>query len=237
MSVGGFVANLNTDVRIGTPSIGTTIDPEDTLGLESSQTVVRVDAVWRFGDTRRHRLDFTWFDLSRDGTRNLTAEINVDGTVYPIGTVVDSKFDLAFYNVRYGYSFILDERVDLAASIGLHVTKLGLAVSAAGIGTAGDAVTAPLPVVGFRLDVALTEKWYFRSSVEALYLKYGDFEGSITDVMVAGEYRAFKNFAVGAGINAVRLKFATEGDDLGMNFRGDVKSNFVGLMLYGKVLF
>ncbi len=32
------------------------------------------------------------------GEPRLTADIDIDGTIYPIGTTVDSQFDLAFYN-------------------------------------------------------------------------------------------------------------------------------------------
>ena len=237
LGLGGFAADLSNDVRIGTPGVGAEIDVEEALGLESSETVVRVDAAYRFGSSRRHRIDFTWFDLSREATRTLTDDINIDGTIFPGGTTVDSVFDLAFYNVRYSYSFLQDDRVDFAGSVGLHVTDIGLAVSAAGIGTAGDAVTAPLPLIGARLDVALTDKWYMRSSVEVMYVELDDFKGRISDILFAAEYRAWKNFAIGAGLNAVRMSLDVDDDSSGVNFEGSFNSNFVGLLLYGKMIF
>jgi len=237
LSLGGFAASLSNDVRIGTPGVGAEIDIEEALGLESSDTVFRVDAAYRFGSSRRHRMDLTWFDLSREATKNLERDINVDGTIYPIGATVDSIFDLAFYNVRYSYSFLQDDRVDFAGSFGLHVTDIGLAVSSAGIGTAGDAATAPLPLIGARLDVALTEKWYVRSSVELMYLEYGDFSGQMSDILLATEYRAWKNFAFGAGLNAVRIGLDVDAETSGVNFVGSVDSDFVGLLLYGKMMF
>lgn len=175
LGLGGFASTLGSDVRIGKPGVGAEIDLDEALGMESSDTVFRIDAAYRFGSSRRHRLDFTWFDLSREATKTLTQDINIDGTTYPVGTTVDSEFDLAFYNVRYSYSFLQDDRVDLAGSVGLHVTDIGLTVRAPVQGTAGDSVTAPLPLIGARLDVALTEKWYARSSVEFLYLAIADF--------------------------------------------------------------
>ncbi|HKQ24849.1 MAG TPA: hypothetical protein VJT81_10450 [Burkholderiales bacterium] len=237
LSLGGFAATLGTDVRIGSPGVGAEIDLEETLGLESSQTVFRIDAAYRFGSSRRHRLDFTWFDLSREATRTLGRDINVDGTIYPVGTTVDSVYDMAFYNVRYSYSFLQDDRVDLAGTVGLHVTDLGLAVSATGIGTAGDAVTAPLPLIGVRLDVALTEKWYMRSSLELMYVELNDSKGQISDMLLAAEYRAWKNFAFGAGLNAVRMSLEVDEESPGLNFEGDFNSDFVGLLLYGKLMF
>jgi len=238
VSLGAFVADLDNSIRIGAPGVGLEFDLEDALGLKNSQTVFRLDASYRFGADNRHRLDATWFDLSRSATRTLLEEIEIGGVVYPIGTTVDSEFDLAFYNVRYGYSFIKDERIDFAGSLGLHITDVGMFINdTAGIlGEEGDRVTAPLPLIGMRLDVALTPNWYFRSSVEALYLSLGDFTGSITDTLLAGEYRAWDRFALGVGLNAVHLTLEND-NALGLDFKGRIKSDFVGLMLYGKAMF
>lgn len=238
ISGGVFVSNFDNTVRIGEPGIGLEIDLEETLGLQSSQSVFRIDSAYRFGTDNRHRVDFTWFDLSRNATRTLQQDINIGGVTYPIGTTVNSEYDFAFYNVRYAYSFIKDDRIDFAGSLGLHITQVGLFVSdsAGVIGTGGDSVTAPLPLLGVRLDVALTPKWYVRSSAEALYLSFGDFTGSITDILLAGEYRGWEHFALGVGLNAVRVQIENN-NAMGLDFNGKVQSNFTGLMLYGKAMF
>jgi len=238
LSVGAFVADLDNTIRIGAPGVGLEFDLESALGLKNSQTVFRLDGGYRFGNNNRHRVDFTWFDLSRDATRTLQEEIEIGGIVYPIGTIVDSEFDLAFYNVRYAYSFIKDDRIDFAGSIGLHITQLGMFIedTAGLIGAGGDSVTAPLPLIGMRMDVALTPSWYVRSSVEALYLSFGDFTGSISDMLLAGEYRARENFSIGLGLNAVRMELEND-NALGINFDGRFRSDFVGLMLYGRAMF
>lgn len=237
LSLGGFAASLSNDVRVGTPGTGVEVDVEEALGMDSSDAVFRVDGSYRFGDSRRHRLDLTWFDLSREATKTLAADIDIDGTIYPVGTTVTSQFDLAFYNARYSYSFMQDDRVDFAGSFGFHVTEVGLSVDAAGIGARGDAATAPLPLIGARLDVALTEKWYLRSSAEFMYVEIDNFKGQISDINIAAEYRAWKNFALGAGFNAVRISLDVDEEISGVNFMGSVNSNFSGLLLYGKMMF
>jgi hypothetical protein len=98
-------------------------------------------------------------------------------------------------------------------------------------------VTAPLPMIGARLDVALTEKWIMRSSAEVMYVETADFKGKISDILLAAEYRAWKNFAVGAGLNAVRMLLEVDDESSGVNFEGSFNSDFVGLLLYGKVRF
>ena len=238
ISAGAFVADLDNTVRIGAPGVGLEVDLEDALGLQSSQSVFRIDGAYRFGADNRHRVDFTWFDLSRDATRTLQKEVDIGGIIFPIGTVVDSEFDLAFYNLRYAYSFVKDDRVDFAGSLGLHITRVGLFISdSAGIiGSGGDAVTAPLPVVGMRVDVALTPKWYFRSSIEAMYLSIGDYTGSLVDILLVAEYRGWEHFALGLGVNSVRLEIEND-NVLGNGFEGQIRSDFVGFMLYGRAMF
>jgi hypothetical protein len=239
IALGGMIASMDTSAQVGLSGAGVAIDVEDILGLETSQSAFRVDALYRFGKSRRHRLDFTWFDLNREATRTLETEIEVEGTIYPVGTTVQSVFDLTFYNVRYGYSFLHDERVDFAGSIGLHVTEIGLSVSDATIGTRGENVTAPLPLLGLRLDVLLTPRWYIRSSWEALYLAYDGARGAISDSTLAVEYRPWNRFSLGAGINAVRLTLEGEKDTgtPGFDFAAKFDLAYTGLLLYGKLMF
>ncbi len=238
ISGGAFLADLDNTVRLGAPGIGLEFDLEEALGLKSSQTVFRVDGAYRLGANNRHRLDFTWFDLSRDSTKTLLSDITLpDGTVLPIGATVNSDYTLAFYNLRYSYSFIKDERIDLAGSLGLHITDIGLFINeVGGPGAGGEGVTAPLPVVGGRLDVALTPKWYVRSSMELLYLEFDTFSGSLVDILVAGEYRGWEHFSLGLGMNAVRAEIEND-NSLGLDFKGSFATDFVGLMLYGKAMF
>jgi hypothetical protein len=238
ISAGVFWADTDNSVRLGTPGVGIEFDVEDALDLENSQAVFRVDGGYRFGANNRHRIDFSWFDLSRDATKALEADVSLpDGTILPIGTTVRSQFDLAFYNVRYSYSFIKDDRIDFAGSLGLHVTKLGLFLEEVGGGDAGgDSVTAPLPVIGGRLDVALTPKWYLRSSMELFYLEFDTFKGSLADTLLSAEYRAWKHFSLGLGLNSVRINVENN-ESLGLGFDGKLRSDFVGLMLFGRVIF
>lgn len=239
IALGGMVASMDTSARVGLSGAGAEIDVEDILGLKTSQSSFRVDALYRFGKSRRHRFDFTWFDLNRQATRTLETDIEVDGTTYPVGTTVDSEFDLTFYNVRYSYSFLQDDRIDLAGSIGLHVTEVGLTVASATQGTRGEDVTAPLPLLGLRLDVVLTPRWYIRSSWEALYLAYEGAKGAISDATLALEYRPWNHFALGAGLNVVRVVLEGEEDTStpGFDFAAKFDFDYTGLLLYGKLMF
>jgi hypothetical protein len=239
VSLGAIVSSMDSSARVGTSGTGLEVDVEEVLGLETTNSSIRIDALYRFGQSNRHRVDFTWFDLARDATRTLETEIEIGGTVFPVGTTVQSEFDLAFYNLRYSYSFLQDDRIDLAGSVGVHVTEVGLSVSSASEGTRGEQVTAPLPLLGLRMDVLLTSKWYIRSSWEGLYLAFDGAKGLISDTTLAVEYRPWKRFSMGAGVNAIQVSLeGEEGTDMpGLDFAAKFDFNYTGLLLYGKVLF
>ena len=67
------------------------------------------------------------------------------------------------------------------AQLGLYIMPISFGIKATGlVDEKGDAkFTAPLPTVGFRMDVALAPKWFFRSGTQIFYLEYQQFKGSI----------------------------------------------------------
>lgn len=67
---GVFLSATDSNFRIGS-GVGVDIDVEELFGLDSTSTVFRTDALWRFSKNRRHRLAFSWFAFRRDGTRQI----------------------------------------------------------------------------------------------------------------------------------------------------------------------
>lgn len=57
LKAGGFWSSLSSNIRIDT-GIGIDIDIEELLGLETTNTVFRTEAMWRFTDNRRHAVNF-----------------------------------------------------------------------------------------------------------------------------------------------------------------------------------
>ena len=240
-TLGGFFADLSSDVRIGskTLGVGTDIDVEDALGLESSTLVFRSDALYRFGKSRRHRIDFTYFDLSRDSTKTLQADIDFGEKQFTAGTTVDSEFDLVFYNLAYTYSFFQDDRFDLGASVGFHITDIGLKLTIPASGTAEEeAITAPLPVLGLRGTFALTPRLFLKQSIEFFYLEIDTFRGLLTDINLALEYNVWKHVGLGLGYNTMRLDIEAEGKDFPeIDLRGNIDFTYGGIQLYAKLYF
>jgi hypothetical protein len=178
LSAGYLISNVNTSLRLGT-GLGVDIDLENLLGLDSTNSVSRVGGLWRFTDNQRHRLDLSWFSLSRNGSLKILGDITFENDegeeiTIGIGTTVDSFFDLDIYQLSYSYSYFQDDRLDLAAGIGLYIMPIDLGLSTSGLFNeqASANFTAPLPVLGLRMDVALTPRWYIRTGTQVFYVEY-----------------------------------------------------------------
>jgi hypothetical protein len=239
IQAGAFFASLDDKVQLGVGGAGVLIDVEDTLGMKAQNTVFRVGGDYRFGAERRHRMDLEYFYFNRSSNKTLGKDIVVDNVTFAAGTNVDATFNFQILKAAYSYSFFQDDRMDLAASIGLFVMPIKFQVDAGTAGKNADLkFTAPLPVLGLRGDFAITPKWFFRSKIEFFYLEYKNFTGGLLDTNLAVEYNAWKNFGVGFGLENFRVKLSAEGKDYpNLNFNGDVKMQFIGAQLYARYFF
>ena len=112
-------------------------------------------ALYRIGETRRHRVDLDYLYFNRTATKAIGKEIVVDNVTLAVGTVVETTFNYQIIRAAYSYSFFQDDRMDLAGSFGLFVMPIKFEMNASGLGTSeGDfSFTAPLPAFGLRGDL------------------------------------------------------------------------------------
>ena len=244
LSLGANFNNNRSEVRLGAKGVGASLDVEELLGLDVRTTSFKADGFWRFTKRRKHRLDFSWFAIQRSGENKVGIQNPIDIgdiTIKP-GATVNTEFDIDIYQVGYSYSFIQDERLDLAIGVGAFIMPISFDLRVDNLGeplvATSESITAPLPVFGLHADIAITPKWFLRSKAQFFYLEIGDFRGRITDTLVALEYMAFKN--VGFGLNVENLSVAVEakgGDYPGIDFVGRVGFDLLGSMLYVKFFF
>ncbi|NQT70080.1 MAG: DUF481 domain-containing protein [Desulfobacteraceae bacterium] len=238
--LGGYIADINSSVYLGsdTLGVGAGVDVEEALGLDSSMSVLRAEVSYRFGSSQRHMLGLKYYDFRRSATKTLETEIKWEDKTYPIGTTVDSYVNIGVLKAGYGYAFFQDDRISLAASIGLFITPIEAGISAAGVGSTEESITAPLPVVGMSLDFAITPKLFLKQSLEVFYLEVGDFKGSIAAFNISCEYNFWKNVGFGIGYDVFDLKLEANGSDYpNVDFIGKVEFSYTGLLLYTKIYF
>ncbi len=244
-NAGLFASRSVTDVRFGS-GLGVDINLEEALGMEADTQVFRLESYWRFTENRKHRADFSWFSLNRTASKEITDDItikppNEDEITIIAGTDVESKYDMDIFQLNYSYSFIQDDRLDLAGSVGLFIMPISLGLDVTGLvdGQADQSFTAPLPAVGLRMDLLIVPKWYFRSSMQLFYIEYEDYTGSLTSTRAAVEYNPWKHVGLGLGLDSLRM--SVQADDSssipGLDLRGNVDFGYIGLYLYGRVFF
>jgi len=240
-NLGIFLATTNSTARIGSTNAGVEFDVEDTLGLGTGNNAFRIGAAWRFTENRRHRVDFSWFRLKKSGSRILTNDLEVDGMTIPAGSGVSSETKLDLYRGSYSYSFLQDDRIDLAVVGGLYVAPMSININGTSgfTGTVEQSFTAPLPVVGLRADFALTPKWFLRTNFDVFYISIDEYTGFLTDVQVAAEYKAWKNVGFGLGFDTMHLEIEAESNTSvpGVDASGEFGFDYAGIYAYTKIYF
>ncbi|UCH21114.1 MAG: hypothetical protein JSU83_21805 [Deltaproteobacteria bacterium] len=241
ISLGGFIAEMDTTVRLDSKSLvlGAIIDAEEIFDLDEDIRVVRSDGHYRFSRNGRHRFDFTYYDLSRDATRTLSQDIQIGETEFNIGDTVDTKFGLVFFKAAYAYSFLMNEALDISASAGLFMTDVELEVvtTTTGIDEV-QALLIPLPVIGLRANFALTPKLILKESLDLFYLKYKSFKGHLLDLNLALEYRIWKHVGLGLGYEASRIEIsAGDDEDDPLDLEGRLDFRYNGIVFYAAYYF
>jgi hypothetical protein len=237
---GAFFAGLNNKVTVGSEGAGVAVDLEQALGLDTQNTVFRLGTLYRIGEKRRHRVDLDYLYFNRTASKTVGEDIVVNDNIITAGTKVETTFNYQIIRAAYSYSFFQDDRMDLAASIGLFVMPIKFELSASGLGSRqGDFnFTAPLPALGLRGDFAITPRWFLRTNLDFFWLEYQSFKGMLVDSRVAVEYNPWEHFGFGLGFDNFRLALEAKDKDYpGVDFQGQIKSQFMGVQLYARYFF
>lgn len=124
----GYVFNADTTLGInGSSGIGATVDLSRTLKTQREDNLWRIDSLYRFNP--KHSVGFSYYDVSRKGYAELTESFAIGDTSYGFGSQLTSNIDIGLYRFLYNYSFHHDEKVELAASVGLYIADIRVGFS------------------------------------------------------------------------------------------------------------
>lgn len=227
-----FVQRTNGVIRLdrttGALSLGASVDWERDLDGETSMTVPRVDGYYRFAP--KHRLDYSWFRIDREGSKTLDRDFSIGDEDYLVGTTVNSEFTTETIKAVYSYSFYRAPEIEVALSAGFHVTMIDFEIESTNSAQrTAESVTAPLPVIGFRLAYSPSPKWWVKSNYELFFLdQVEDAQGSMSDFTLTLEYEATRHLGIGGGLNRSGLQAEYSGSD----FTGRTDSVLNGFLLY-----
>ena len=243
ITLGGYsVSRYDGTMSLTDPDLGAgiSISPEDTLGLDIEQTVLRLTGYYRF--TKEHALTYSWYRISSQGNKTLTEEFewldeNDNQITIPVGAKVDSSLDYNIFKVGYLWSFHHTDKVEMAVGAGLHVTRIAVGLHADTTNSGNEpqdvATTVPLPVVSLALTYAVTPKFHWSIKSEAFALKYEDWNGIYTDMTLTMEYRTFKNVGLGIGLGSSSLKVTEDAPD----YKFIYDSRITGVLIYAAAYF
>ena len=239
INLGGFVTTMNSDISIDGQEmgLGVNINLEDALGLNTSTAVIRGELEYHFGSKRRSYVRMGYFGLFRNASKTLENQLEIGGSVFPVGMEIVSKYNMQIFRGMYDYAYFKDERFMLGVSGGLYVLPLDFSISTGDVINESAKVIAPLPVLGFRNTFLIAPKVIFKQSVEFLYVKTESFKGLISDLNVWIEYNPFKHFGFGLGFNTFRFNFSAYETIGSRDFKGTLSTDFTGLLLYGRYYF
>jgi hypothetical protein len=243
VSVGGLVAVFNSSLSLSANNLGVTADAEKLLNLQTELTVFQLNAMYRPGETRRNQIDFTYAAYHRSGEGVLDEDLVIGDVTLPAGSTLNTVFNFDIIRTTYSYAFLQDDRMRIAAGLGVYVLPLKYSIKSSAVGEnenlEGADVTLPLPTLALRTDFLLTHNLYLTAGLDAMYIQISDFKGSLYDAHIALEYRPWEH--VGFGVGYTSFSAFVQGSDSssypGANFTGEVDVNYAGLLLYCNFLF
>jgi hypothetical protein len=228
-NVGAFFAdqNMKTEFEVTVGEIDVIVDFEDDLGLRDSQSVFRFAAFYEFNE--RHRLDLDIFDLSQNAVVTGTRDIEWGDTVFPISAELSTALDLTIYKAAYTYNLLRREKYKLGVTGGFYVADVALHLNLleSDEEERGD-LTAPLPVLGFRGEYFISDRWRASASAEWFGVKINQYEGYLHDFLIGIDYRFGDHAAVGLGYNDVEIDVEATEEDL----RADLIWQYSGFIGY-----
>jgi hypothetical protein len=231
-SVGGYsIFRYDSKVALSSANggAGVFIDPKETLGLNSEQTVGRMTGYYRINKT--HSVNFSYYKISSSANKVVEKEFEWNGEIIPVGATVSSDLDYEILKLGYLWSFHHTDKIELGVGAGLHVTRVDFDLqSSSTVGNNdGDAnVTAPLPVISFGLNYSVTPKFSWLLKTEFFGIKYDDYTGIYTDTSLVMEYRLVKHFGLGLGIGTSSLEVEQDGSDENFSYANRIS----GALMY-----
>lgn len=226
--LGVFYPNVETTARLDNSALqrGTEIDFESDLDLDERKALGSILASVRLGE--KWKIEFEYFGLNRSGTKQISRTINWGDNTYNIGGVVNASFDSDVYRLSAGYSFVKDDQKEFGVALGLFTTDFAAELSSAIGGVRKADTLAPLPTIGAYGAYAFSPRWLAFGRVDLFSLNYDQYDGSLVNAQIAGEYRFTRRFGVGLGYRYVSYNLESTDSD----WHGDITYKFHGPSLY-----
>ena len=225
IAFGAFEPSVDTRVRIDSVdgTIGTEINLEDDLALQDRKTLPIF--IFRWNIKQRMGLEVSYFALKRDGTVVLQKDIEFDGTLFPIGTTVDSTFDTTVFRVGYTHDVVQKEKNTLSLVGGIHFTDFETSINDTLLGVEEEQTgLVPLPMLGLHYRYRFSDRWAMGIRAEFLDLTFEDYDGHIENFTWNARFKIRKQWSFLFGYTHYDLTVSEEGS----GFHGEIAYRYKG---------
>jgi len=212
LSLGVVRLSNQTDIQInsqaGVP--GTPVSAEDQFGLDKSDYEAKIQAMVRVGE--RHRLRFDYFSLDRSGHTVVTQPIVFRDVVLQPTDPLSSDLSIRTFGITYGYSFLHNDRFELAATIGINDTDISararVQTQTRHVDQSEDQA-GPFPTLGLDATYVVSKRFYFDARGQYFKVHIDHLDGSLGFYEFDGLYRLRPNISLAAGYTSVRAHLAS----------------------------
>ena len=234
--VGAYsIVNNETSIALETETVlGVSLNSSRDLGMDDHVSTPFIDGYFRFNPY--HALQYSWYRNSREGTSVVNETFEWGGEEYTVDANLESELTTNIFKLSYLFSFHHEEKVELGLLAGLHITGVKFAIKGTlqgdVIADEGTDFTAPLPVVGFKMNYDIIPgKLFWMNKVELFYINYDDYEGSLSDIATNIEWRFSKFVGIGAAMKGTRLNLRAQ-DGKRVASLENVDSGFTGYLSF-----
>ncbi|MBS0376729.1 MAG: hypothetical protein JSR73_19300 [Proteobacteria bacterium] len=202
-----FSSNQTTvryDSNAGNP--GTVLDGEKDLGLPSRKLIGKAELMFRMKERHRVHIGNYYLPLDRHATRPLDQSVNFGNSTFLVGDVVASELNMRLLAINYSYSFVKNDRLELAASLGFDVIGFEAAATvAARLRTERQDQSAPAPLAGLDGTVRISRRFYGEARAQYVRANVQDVHGSISTYEANLLYRLSPNVSFGLGYSGFKV--------------------------------
>jgi hypothetical protein len=195
--------NLQLDSSAGVA--GTPINAENAFGLDKSDYEAKIAAMVRVGE--RHRLQFDYFSSDRSNSTTVTQPIVFRDVVLQPGDPLQSDLSIRTFSISYGYSFLHNDKYEVAATIGVNDTDIS---ARARVQTQSRHVdqtedqAGPFPTVGLAATYVMSKRFYFDGRAQYMKVRIDDLDGSLGLYELDALYRLRPNISFALGYTMLR---------------------------------
>jgi hypothetical protein len=207
LSLGAVYVDSKTTAQLDSSAgvTGTLLNAEKDLGLSKDDFEAKFQLMLRVGE--RNRVRFDYFSLDRTGSKTIDTDILFRNVELLPGDPVHFSLSIDVLSITYEYSFIHNERFELAATLGVNDTDISararVNTTARNVDQTEDQA-GPFPTIGLDGTYVISKRFYLDGRVAYFKADLDHLDGSLGFYELSALYRLRPNISFALGYELVK---------------------------------